>query len=91
VERLAEAGKMETGPDRALQYRLPMNVFIKCPKCGHQSCLDEIHPNRTGLAMLRGSEEPIRCRNCHANMDTMGAFVGEQVGSEIVRRDDPKW
>ena len=86
IKRLPEDGPRV----RALKCQLSMNVFIKCPECGHPNCLDEIRPTRTELAILRGSEEPIRCKNCQADMDTMTAFCGERVGSEVVRRDDPK-
>ena len=46
--------------------------------------------NKVDLAMFRGSEDLIRCKNCQADMDTMTAYRGERVGSEIVRREDPK-
>jgi hypothetical protein len=74
----------------ALKYQLLVNIFIKCPECGHLNCLDKIPVSRTELAILRGSETPIRCKSCGAGMDTMTAFVGEGVGAEIVRRGDPK-
>lgn len=51
--------------------------------------MEDIPARRVELAMLRGSEDPVRCRNCHADMDTMTAYCGERVGSEIVRRKDP--
>jgi hypothetical protein len=68
-----------------------MNVFIKCPKCGVQNCIEGIRPRRVDLALFRGSEELVKCTNCHADMETMKAYCGERVGSEIVRRDDPKY
>jgi hypothetical protein len=67
-----------------------MNVFIECPKCGNQNRVDGIPLNRADLALFRGSEDPIRCKVCQTDMDTMTAYCGEQVGSEIVRREDPK-
>jgi hypothetical protein len=44
----------------------------------------------TDLAVFRGSEDPVKCKSCGHDMDTMTAFCGEMVGSEIVRRADPK-
>jgi hypothetical protein len=41
--------------------------------------------------MFRGSEDPIKCKNCQADMDTMMAYCGERNGPEIVRQDDPKF
>jgi hypothetical protein len=67
-----------------------VNVFIKCPKCGHQNKIPGIGPSRIDLAMLRGSEDPVRCNKCHADMDTMTAYCGERIGSEIMRLEDPK-
>jgi len=68
-----------------------VNVFIECPKCGNQNRIDDVALNGFDLAMFRGSEDPIRCKACQADMDTMTAYCGEQVGSEIVRREDPKF
>ena len=68
-----------------------VNVFIECPRCGNQNRIDGVALNRVDLAMFRGSEDPIRCKACQADMDTMTAYCGEQVGSEIVRRADPKF
>ena len=68
-----------------------LNVFINCPKCSHRNCLEEIRPIRVDLAVFRGSEERVRCKNCGAAMDTMTAYIGERVGSEIVRHQDPKY
>jgi hypothetical protein len=68
-----------------------VNVFIKCPKCGHQNRMDGITALRADLAMFRGSEDPVRCKQCQADMDTMTAYCGEQVGSEITRREDPRF
>jgi hypothetical protein len=73
-----------------LKCQNPMEVFIKCRKCGQHNRVDGVPPNRVDLAILRGSEEPIKCRSCHSEMDTLTAFLGEQVGSEIMRREDPK-
>src|SRR6202049_2256813 len=36
-----------------------------------------------------GSEHPIRCRKCQADMNTITAFCGELVGQEIVGHPDP--
>jgi len=68
-----------------------MNVFINCPWCGHQNCIDVVPPYRVDLALFRGSEHPVKCTECQADMDTMKAYCGERVGSEIVRRDDPTY
>ena len=68
-----------------------MNVFIKCHKCDHQNCIDGIAPRRIDLAVFRGSEHPIKCQKCQADMDAMTAYCGERVGSEIVRHEDPKY
>jgi hypothetical protein len=67
-----------------------VNVFIRCPKCGNQNRIDDIRPRRVDLAVFRGSEDTVRCKKCQADMDTMTAYCGEQVGSEIVRHEDPK-
>jgi hypothetical protein len=68
-----------------------INIYIRCRTCGSQNCFKEITPHRTDLAIFRGSENPIiKCKSCHADIDTMTAFCGERVGSEIVRRNDPK-
>jgi hypothetical protein len=68
-----------------------VHVFIKCHKCGYQNCIDDIGVHRVDLALFRGSEDPVKCRNCQADMDAITAYCGEQVGSEIVRREDPKY
>jgi ribosomal protein S27E len=67
-----------------------MTVFIKCRKCEHVNRFYGINDTRADLAMFRGSEFPVKCKQCGADMDTMTAFCGEMVGSEMVRRDDPK-
>jgi Zn ribbon nucleic-acid-binding protein len=67
-----------------------VNVFIECRNCGHQNRIDDIPVRRADLAVFRGSEDPAKCRNCQSAMDTMTAYCGEQVGSEINRREDPK-
>lgn len=69
---------------------ISFSVFIKCRSCGAHNCFD-VPSCRVDLAMFRGSEDPIKCKDCHADMDTMLAFCGEQIGSEIVRREDPRW
>ena len=46
---------------------------------------------RVDLAIFRGSKDPVRCKNCQADMDTMTAYCGERVGGEIERREDPKF
>jgi hypothetical protein len=66
-------------------------VFLKCHRCGHVHRMDEVSLTRVDLALFRGSEETIKCKSCQAEMDTMLAFCGEQIGSELRRRDDPKW
>jgi LSD1 subclass zinc finger protein len=66
-------------------------VFLKCHGCGHIHRIDEVRPKRVPLALFRGSEKKMKCKSCQAGMDTMLAFIGEQIGSEIRRRDDPKW
>jgi hypothetical protein len=68
-----------------------MNVFIKCSKCGHQNCIEDIRPRRLDLALFRGSEDPIKCKACQADMDTMTAYCGERVESKIIRLEDPKY
>jgi hypothetical protein len=77
-------------PERAreLNARSP-SVFIRCRACDTQNCFEEIASHRADLAMFRGSENPVKCKGCHADMDTMLAFCGERVGSEIVRCSDP--
>ena len=66
------------------------HVFINCPRCGHHNEIAGIPPKRVDLAMLRGSEDKIKCKKCHADVDTMRAYRGEQIGEEIVRREDPQ-
>jgi hypothetical protein len=66
-------------------------VFIQCPSCGHQNRIDGVPPTRVDLAMLRGSEDTIKCKQCYTDMDTMRAYVGEPVGEEIERREDPTY
>jgi hypothetical protein len=67
-----------------------VNVFIECPTCGYENHINGVAPNRVDLAVLRGSEGPVTCNKCQADMDTMTAYCGERVGPEIVRREDPK-
>jgi hypothetical protein len=52
--------------------------------------MDGMAPKRTDLAVFRGSEDPVKCKGCGADMDAMTAFCGELEGARIVRRDDPK-
>jgi hypothetical protein len=78
------------GPPRIAKIFFPVNVFIKCRNCGQQNCMNDIPVRRADLAVFRGSEDSVKCRNCQAEMDTVTAYCGEQVGSEIDRRDDPK-
>ena len=68
-----------------------MNIFLKCRKCGHQHCRDGGPARRIDLALFRGSEHPMKCENCGADMDTMRAYCGERIGSEIIRHEDPKY
>ena len=68
---------------------ISFSVFIECRSCGIDNCFD-IPCCRVELAIFRGSEDPIKCRGCHADMDTMLAYCGERVGPEIVRREGPK-
>jgi len=68
-----------------------LHVFIKCPSCEHQNRIDGVPARRTDLAMLRGSEHKIRCKQCQADMDTVRAYGGELMGGEIVRREDPQY
>jgi len=65
------------------------SVFIRCRACDTQNCFAEIAPRRVDLGMFRGSENPVKCKGCHADMDTMLAYVGERVGLKIERRPDP--
>lgn len=69
-----------------------VRVFIKCPKCGKYNCIREVMPQRVELALFRGSEDPVKCISCGAEMDTMTAFCGmqESSGSEVVRHQDPE-
>jgi hypothetical protein len=69
---------------------VPLNVFLKCP-CGRYHSIDGATPDRIGLAIFRGSEHRLKCNGCGTTMDTMGAFIGEFHGSEVVRHDDPKF
>jgi hypothetical protein len=67
-------------------------VYIRCPKCDTPNCFKEIPPRRVDLAIFRGSENPIiKCCACEADMDTMTAFRGEKVGTEVVHRRDPTY
>jgi hypothetical protein len=68
-----------------------ISVFIRCRTCGTQNRFGNIPTDRINLAMFRGSNQPVKCKACHADMDTMGAFCGEQVEGEIVRLDDPEF
>jgi len=68
-----------------------LHVFIKCPSCEHQNRIAGVPPRRVDLAMLRGSEDKIKCESCQADMDTSRAYRGDQVGEEIERRDDPTY
>jgi hypothetical protein len=68
-----------------------VSVFIKCSECGDHTRFDKIPATMIELALFRGSENPIvKCKSCHADMDTMKAFCGTRKGSEIVRHEDPK-
>jgi hypothetical protein len=69
---------------------LRVNVFIKCRNCGHRNRMDDVPVRRVDLAIFRGLERRVECRNCQAVLDTMTAYCGEQVGSKIVRRKDPE-
>jgi len=71
------------------QNALPISVFIRCRTCGSQNCFADIPARRSDLAMFRGLENPVKCKACHADMDTMLAFCGERVGLDIERRPDP--
>ena len=65
-------------------------VYLKCHRCSEVHRMDDVPPTRVDLALFRGSEETIKCKSCQAEMDTMLAFCGEQIGSEVWWRDDPK-
>ena len=67
-----------------------MEIFIKCPKCKLVSCVDGVLAVREDLAMFRGSEHPIKCKGCQADIDTMTAFCGERTAAGVERREDPK-
>jgi LSD1 subclass zinc finger protein len=66
-------------------------IFIRCPKCSNHTYFDGIPAARVELVLLRGSEEPVRCKHCQTDMDTLTAFHGERIGSDIVRREDPEY
>jgi len=67
-----------------------VKVYIRCRTCGTQNCFEEIPPRRVDLALFRGAEDPtVKCRGCYAAMDTMTAFCGVKVGSDVLRREDP--
>jgi hypothetical protein len=83
-------GPVRRKPLRLLKFLTALNVFIKCRKCGTHNCMDAIPPRRVDLALFRGSEDPVKCKECQPEMDTMTAYCGERVGSEIVRLEDPK-
>jgi hypothetical protein len=70
--------------------RKPVSVFLKCRKCGTRNCFDDIPITRVDLAMFRGSGGRVKCRECGAQMDTMGAYCGVRVGVEIKPRADPR-
>jgi hypothetical protein len=68
-----------------------LQVFIRCRTCGLCNRFEEIPARRVDLALFRGSEDPVvKCKGCQADMNTTTAFCGEQVGSEVLRRMDPK-
>lgn len=48
-----------------------MKVFLGCRKRGHQHCIDGVPPGRVALPLFRGSEHPMKCEKCQADMDTM--------------------
>lgn len=66
-----------------------LKIFIKCSRCGYHTSFPAIPIAKVDLAMFRGSENPTKCKNCETNLDTLAAFCGKQVGSEIVRLEDP--
>ena len=59
-----------------------LRVFIKCPKCGKYNCIREVMPQRIGLALFHGSEDPVKCLFCGAAMDALTAFCGLPVQAE---------
>jgi hypothetical protein len=67
------------------------SIFIRCRACGTQNCFEGIPIRRVDLDAFRGSENGMKCKGCHAYMDTMSAFVGERVGVGIERRPDPEY
>jgi hypothetical protein len=69
---------------------IPVKVFIECPKCKHQNCIEDLPCYWLDLAIFRGSENPVQCANCKADMDTMTAYCGERIDSGIEKRPDPK-
>jgi hypothetical protein len=77
--------------DREPYRTAALSVFIRCRKCGTPNRFESVRARRTDLALFRGSENPEKCKGCGADMDTIGAFCGERVGVEIVRRPDPGW
>jgi hypothetical protein len=69
-----------------------VKIYITCRKCGTHNCFEDIPASRVELALFRGSEDRIvKCRACRGAMDTVTAFCGENFGSEIVHRQDPKY
>jgi hypothetical protein len=66
-----------------------VDVFIQCPKCKHQNCIEGLPRNWLDLAIFRGSEESVKCASCKADMDTMTAYCGERIGSWVDKCPDP--
>jgi hypothetical protein len=69
---------------------ISFGVFIKCREYGTQNCFD-VPPVRMELVRFRGLDDPIKCKGCHADIDSMLAYCGERIGSEIVRHEDPRY
>jgi hypothetical protein len=84
--RVSTNGKPATSARTECTIRFSLHPMSRMRS---QNCFEDIPPRRADLAMFPGSENPVKCKGCHVDMDTMPAFCGERVGLEIVRRPDP--
>jgi hypothetical protein len=69
----ASEASASAGPDLSA---ISFGVFIKCRKCGTLNCFD-VPPRRVDLVRFRGLENPIKCKGCHVDIDSMLAYCGE--------------
>jgi hypothetical protein len=68
----------------------PLISSLNAGDAARKIALKKSQPVAQILLYFRGSENPVKCKKCHGDMDAMRAYCAERVGSYIVHHRDPR-